>query len=288
MTAKLSFINNDMPERNIHCLMLRQKLQVYYQHDYPASDELVKLKNNAQLAKALGIKSGTLSNLLNGRDDGREEHLPSKHLDWLVDQLMMATEGRLSRSQAMDTWRYASVSGFEYHLRSKPPTGIMAALMEQTPTIEVNITEAPATMDLNMFEENYEPMPEERIIEVGRNIRIEVETREDSCLVILSRAPKEWFWLSPSKHHSGPTIGGLEFIPPGKGLGLEARGPYTIIAIELEGQSTPYVRDRNTPPTMRDHMERLLEEELRSGRKWGWGEAAFFAEEPERITSSTQ
>lgn len=277
-----------MAERKIHCLMLRQKLQVYYQHDFPEVDGLARLKNNAHLAEELEIDTGALSNHLNGRKDGREERLPPKHLNWLVDQLIMATEGRLSRSQAMDTWRYASVSGFEYHLRNKPPTGIMAALMERTPTIEVNITEAPATIDLYMFEENYEPLPEERIIQVGERIRIEIETREDNCLVLLSRTPKAWVWLSPSKHHAGPTIGGVEFIPPGIGLGLETRGPYTIIAIELEGQATPYLRDRNTPPTMRDHMERLLEEELHSGRKWRWGEAAFFAEEAEKMTNPTQ
>ena len=277
-----------MAERKIHCTMLRQKLQIYYQHDFPKVDGLISLKNNAHLAEELKIDTGALSNHLNGRKDGREERLPPKHLDWLVDQFVMATEGRLDRDQALDIWRYASVSGFEYHLRNRAPSGIMSVLLEQTPTIEVIITEAPVMTDLNMFEENYDPLPDERIIEVGRNIRIEVETREGNCLVILSRAPKEWFWISPGKHHSGPTIGGLEFIPPGNGLGLEARGPYTIIAIELEGQSPPYVRDRNTPPAMRDHMERLLEEDLRSGRKWRWGEAAFFAEEPKRLTSPTQ
>lgn len=273
-----------MAERKIHCLKLREKLQVYYQHDFPKEDGLIALKTNAHLAKELKIDTGALSNHLNGRNDGREERLPPKHLDWLVDQFMMATKGRLNRDQVMDIWRYATVSSFEYHLRNRAPSGVMAALLKQTPTIEVNITEAPAMMDLNMFEENYDPLPDDRIIEVGQRIRIEIETREDNCLVILSRAPKEWLWLSPSKHHAGPTIGGLEFIPPGIGLGLETRGPYTIIAIELEGQSPPFVRDRYTPPTVKDHMERLLEEELRSGRKWRWGEAAFFAEHPEKIT----
>ncbi|MBL4801190.1 MAG: hypothetical protein JKY45_04795 [Emcibacter sp.] len=274
-----------MAARKIHCIMLRQKLQSYYRHGFPVKYGLVHLNNNADLADALNISTGTLSNNLNGRNDGSEERLPPDHLDWLTDHFIMATEDRLSRTQVIDLWRHASVSAFEYHLRNKPPSGLMSILLEQKPSLTVNVGEAPVVVDLNMFEEPFDPLPDEHIIEVGRKICLEIQTRPDQCLVVLSKSPKDWFWLSPSPHHPGPTVGGLEIIPPGRGFGIEVRGTHTIIAIELEGQTPPFIRERGTPPAMKDHMERALEEELRSGRSWRWGESKFFAERPKDIAN---
>lgn len=270
-----------MAARTIYCLELRLKLQSYYKHDFQKVSGAIPLKNHASLAKALKINAGTLSNLLHGRNDGREDRLPEKHLNWLTEQLILVTSSRLNRDQAYDLWRNCSCSVFERQLREDHSSDILSILQKRLPTLSVKVGKVPPLRDLQIFEEPFIALPGEQILYVGQKVRFEVKTRVDQCLVIISSSPISWYWMSPSEQHEGPTFGGIEYVPKVDGYGIGDRGPHRIIAIELDCKTPPYFRERGTPIQLQDHMLKTLEEELLKGSTWRWGEAKFFVEKPE-------
>ncbi|MEM9395786.1 MAG: hypothetical protein AAGA38_18165 [Pseudomonadota bacterium] len=270
-----------MADRNTHCLELRQKLKAYYTHDFPDDKIVLPIKNQAALARALKVQDATLHNWLQGRNDGREDHLPEKHLNWLTDHLLASTMARLNREQAYDLWRHCTASDFSRQLRNQPSSDIMSILSKQPQSLDVAVGDAPPVEDLQIFEEPFSPLPEEQVLHVGDQVRFEVKTRAGRCLVILASSPASWYWMSPSEQHAGPTAGGTELVPAVRGYGIGDRGPHRVIAIELGCEIPPFVRGRGEPMHLEPHMVQALAEELSNGVGFRWGEALFFAERPE-------
>lgn len=265
-----------MAKQNVHCLELRLKLKAYYKHDFAGMQKSLQFSNQAALAKALGVHDGTLSNWLQGRGDGRHDHLPNEHVNWLADHLLQTTQNRLNRDQAYDLWRHCTTAEFKRQIRNQPASDIMSILKRKKPTLQVAVGDAPNVEDLQIFEEPFAPLPDEDVREIGDNIRFEVKTTAGRSLVILASSPASWYWMSPSDQHSGATTGS-DIVPSFGGYGIGERGPHRVIAIELATPASPFVRERGEPMHLAPHMVQALAEELSSGIGFRWGEARFFA-----------
>lgn len=223
-----------MAPRLIYCVDLRAKLAAYFQHDFPETAGVVPIRRRADLARELDVTDSTLKRLLDGRNDGREDRLRKGQLEWLTNQLVLSCKGRLDRDQAYDLWRHSAGRDFARALKPQPSSDIMAVLGRKPPTLKVAVGEAPSGDGLQIFEEPFQPLPEEKVLTLGDQIRFEVAAWSGRCLAILASSPVGWYWMCPSEQHAGPTSGGVELAPTHGGYGLSQRGPHRVVAIELE------------------------------------------------------
>lgn len=263
----------------IDCRALRPKMSAYFSASLSKRNGAEPIKGRAQLADFLNVNKSQITRWLDGSERVAPDRLPEEQLRKLAEQVFILSGQRITPEEAWSLWVDRTAEEFERKLRQQDLPDPVKFLARKAPSLTVRL--GPPDNTLGMFDEPFEPLPEEEVLEVGTSVRIETEMTPRKCLILIGCSPIDWFWISPSNWHSGVSATKKAVVPPKSGFPLNTTGPHRIIAIELDTQTPPFYRDRGVPMSLTHMMRHALAEEIvacdtRSG--WRWGEHRFFVE----------
>lgn len=265
----------------IECRALRPKIAAYFSASLSGAHGATPIKNRAELARFFDVDKSQITRWLDGSERVVADRLPEQHLKTLAEQVSILSGGRISQNEAWRLWTDRTSEVFIRRLRQQDLPDPVSFLTRKAPELTVRL--GPPDNSLGMFDEPFEPLPDETVIRAGDQVRIEVDMKPRRCLVLIGSSPASWFWISPSNWHSGVSSTKKAVVPPKSGFAPKEAGPNRIVAIELDTGSPPYFRERGSPMVMTDEMRDALAEELLgcdAENGWRWGEFRFFVESP--------
>lgn len=240
-----------------------------------------RVRNQADLAAAMHVKSSTVSGWINGIKGKPGGRVRPEVLDQLCTLLSEETKGLVSVAAARGLW-LGKLDDFKSALLSKPD------LMDVLRRLPTNLVVRYVTFDpssMGMVDDIVDIPQGSRLIGADWKIAFEVDGKVGCLLIVLLEQDGGWRVIGPGRRHTGriddapervPNLGDamFKYSPP--------LTPHRYVFIELPADFQPSLAGARGIAALKadafaDFARQLLHPDV--ARKWRWAEAAFhFAE----------